>query len=1097
MVVTKKQSLSSTHVNGDSTHNKQRNIKASTIHVDELQVDGIVIANGIITLPSTGDIRIAGDSLFSINPIRVDSININANAVITAHVGDDQITESKLDSALRTKLNSGNGGDGGNSGNHGLKVDYFDALPLLNLINAPQVGMVLLSRTTTQLVIKVTPPINHQLWFLPNDHRVSLHKLRVKVYDDDLKAITREYVEVHTNSDNTLYDLVSVTLNFEAGTTDTSQLNPVPESIIGLSGTILKTPASSVPYTGPFKVEMGYVSNAFQQNAVSTLSGLQLLTAGYAQAVPKTAFRVETNPDSNGNREITVNIFYDGLDHDLFALEPQTTPALNGVLVGIFGISAVDGRAVHPTPLPTATDITGDFFKVGNSHDSVSRVQIFPNTIESVVTFENVGFDTQFRVFVMVKNITQVADNDDTTLGKYVTQNDQAFSTIHTTSSSITGAYAAYSQGSSGVTVVANINNQNNEVVHQDEEYTSTDFLLQFPDRANLAELAFLDWSLGDEKSYRQVSALSNWVNAPLVQQQYLYKNINNDNTSLVIQLSDIQVPNHGTSIHELGRVSLTIGNASVEIPEPITINDTPWDFSGGFELDNLTGGQQSQTKTDTLITNMDTTLEYTITDTHANTNKRNVFIDLTNLRATVAITTTTTRHTDYMIQASYTHSEKQINTLGYTYRFINQPILTSTVVSFQCADSHKHKVCGREVLGQAATGKFKFVVTVKLQSDEWRYIPENFEMYKLKLDSTATSTQFVKLNDLSPDSSNSASLASLVTDADEFTFTHTVTKGILELNSTITADVDISEELQYFYSGQSNSLSKTGRVDYASRQHPHYFNSVVDSINGVRLELTGGAHTSIQSLLDGTDITANTHFDSDIDDSDYFKSIGMDDQYLKSLSNFDHTIGRTSDNSLMMYNGKYHFPNNSHNIADASDFTESPSHLVENRCLLLRYTHIEIAQRFVVLQFDTYGLNARLTEKMYMWAKVVVSTGDNNQSLHWNSVQFEGETRNTTSAIDSQSSAIAYNPAVGKGMRVSTASLTSALGSATLASEAQLKPNSVLIDTGTDWTTTNNSVKHLYVLLVCLKTQNDLFGNITATGHTVITSKVVSDFMD
>lgn len=1107
MVVTKKQSLSSTHVNGDSTHNKQRNIKASTIHVDELQVDGIVIANGIITLPSTGDIRIAGDSLFSINPIRVDSININANAVITAHVGDDQITESKLDSALRTKLNSGDGGNGGNSGNddnsgnHGLKVDYFDALPLLNLINAPQVGMVLLSRTTTQLVIKVTPPINHQLWFLPNDHRVSLHKLRVKVYDDDLKAITREYVEVHNDSHNTLYDLVSVTLNFEAGTTDTSLTNPVAESIIGCSSTILKTPASSVPYTGPFKVEMGYVSDAFQQNTVSTLSGLQLLTAGYAQAVPQIAFNVTTS--NSGNRDLTVSIDYSNLDHDLATSEVQTTPGLNGVLVGIFGIHTVGGRAVtteHTLPI----DIRGDF-NVGNGPYNASRVRSFSSTPSSV-TFNNVGLDMQFRVFVMVKNNTQVAGNTATTDGRYETQASLAFSKIHTTSNVL----GAYSQNNPDGAVVANIGSDT-DVVHKDEEYYSFEydpdaaynaqsnhFLTQFPDRIHFvaSSFQFNGFSLGENRSYKQVASnLSDWETASIVQ-RYLY--INTGAAILTMTLSNIQVPKYGTYIDKLGVVILKINNQSnvqsVTIDEPITPNDTPWNFSGGLQSSFV-----SQTQTNTLHTHMSTTLSYTVTDIHAdNDNKRNVFIDLNNLVATVSITTSTPKNIDYTIDASYTHpviNNGNPNNANNSriYRFIDRPSLTQSIEDFTCSSTHM--VCGRLVVGNA-NGQFQFVVTVKLQSSHWMYIPGDLTMYKLKIDNITTNpNNFVKLDkDMSnPDASNEVTLATN-TNTNDFTFTHTVTKEIIGLDSTMTVSVTISPGLDYFYDVSPGVLTRLGRIDYLSRAHKHHSNTNVGN-KGTRLDLTGDPYESIKTLLDGTTTTANTHFNSTIADSDYFKSIGLTDEYLKNLNNFDHATDRTSDNSLLMHNGEYYFPGNAYRAEDGSDFTPSLEHSNENRCLLLRYDNITTAERFVVLQFDTDNLNARLTDKMYMWAKVVVSTtGSDDQSLHWNSVQFQGDTRNTTTAIDaSLGNVIAYAPAVGEGMRVSTGQLTADLDS-TAANTVQSKPRSVLIDTGASWETVSSSEKHLYVLLVCLKNKSDVFTNITAEGYTAVTATIVTD---
>ena len=364
--------------------------------------------------------------------------------------------------------------------------------------------------------------------------------------------------------------------------------------------------------------------------------------------------------------------------------------------------------------------------------------------------------------------------------------------------------------------------------------------------------------------------------------------------------------------------------------------------------------------------------------------------------------------------------------------------------------------------------------------------------MYRLKIDGTGTtsSTTFVKLGVDNPDSDNTVSL---VTNTNDFTFTHTVTKAISGIDSPITASVAISSGLSYFYTVGLGTLAKTGRMDYLSRQHVHQSNSNVGN-NGKRLELTDGPYASIKTLLDGATTTANTHFNSDVADSDYFKSIGLTDAYLKDRGSFIHTTDRTSDNSLLMHNGKYYFPGNPHRAADNSQFTQSPAHSDENRCLLLRYDNIGTAERFVVLQFDTNNLNARLTDKMYMWAKVVVSTsGEDDQSLHWNSVQFEGDTRNSTTAIDAGTGVIAYARAIDEGMRVSTGQLTADLGS-TAANTVQSKPRSVLIDTGANWETVSGSAKHLYVLLVCLKNKSDVFTNITAKGYTEVTTTMVNE---
>ena len=970
------------------------------------------------------------------------------------------------------------------------------------LLDPPPVVVELLSRTTTKLVFTITPPSkDQQLWFLPNDHRVKLNTLQVNVYDDSDSnhKISRTYQEVYSGDNgetNSLYELLGVTLDFEKELSDsTSTTNPGSNPSIGCKSL----------QTGGFKVEMGYVSNAFpHSNALSTLSGLSLVSAGYAQAVPNEKFSVATSEE--GNRRITVTITsYAGLDCDLAAPGVQATPGLNGVLVGIFGIKKIDGRAVTKLPLPT--DITGDF-NVGNVEYNASRVQSFPSTTPTSVTFENVGYDMQFRAFVMVKNNTQVAGNTETTSGKYETTS-LAFSKIH---DGLT-VLGQYSQGvdEDPMAVVANTENDNGEVVptvvHKDEgsysefEYDideayddqDNDFLAQFPDRTNFTGLSFTSYSTpsdGDSRSYSEVTLSDGTYQLTASASVHLYRNTGA--ATLTMTLSDIQVPKYGTSIDKLGVVILKIGGESVTIAEPITSNDTPWNLSGGLQSSNLRGGSVTQAQNGTHF-GMDAGLTYTVTDVHPGDDyKENVFIDLEDLVATVAITTSTTRDTDYTIGASYTHpvinsGNPNDATSSRIYRFIDRPPLTQSIVSFTCSESHL--VCGRQVVGKA-DGEFKFVVTVKLESSSWRYIPGDLNMYKLKIDNITTNpSNFVKLGVDNPDSNNTVSLA---TNTNDFTFTHTVTKVISGIDSPITASVAISSGLDYFYDvGLGGTLDKTGRMDSDSRQHVHHLNTNVGE-NGERLELTGDPYTNIKGLLGG-DITANTHLDSNLDDSDYFKNIGLTDAYLLDRDNFNHDTSRVATHDLLMHNGEYYFPGNNYKAAYTNNFTESFEHTDQNRFILLRYDNIGIDDRFVVLKFDTSEteLNARLTDKMYMWAKVVVTTTDKDtQSLHWNSVQFVGEGIDGTTT-DAGSEIFSYTRANDKGMRMDLIQLSSDLGPIPAAA-VQEKKKSVLINTSSSWETDDSSEKHLFVLLVCLEGESEEFTNITAEGFSSITSAVV-----
>jgi len=535
-----------------------------------------------------------------------------------------------------------------------------------------------------------------------------------------------------------------------------------------------------------------------------------------------------------------------------------------------------------------------------------------------------------------------------------------------------------------------------------------------------------------------------------------------------------------------------------------------PWDLGGGL-LPALSAPQSNQAG----LFGMDTTLTYQVTDVHTGY-KQNVFIDLKNPQATVAITTGTLRDTNYKMGASYTLGGAA-NTR--TYRFIDHPLLTQSIDDFECL--RMHQVCGRDVMGDA-NGVFEFKVVVKMQSGDWKYIPGDLEVYTLMINEKGTSSNLVQLGGYTwnPDD---ATNVSITTNTDTITFTHIVTKTmdddvlVDKTKSPIIASVVISDKLDYFYNVTLGGLTKYGRVDHLSRQHKHYSNSTPPggpSNTGKRLEFTGSndAYT-IETLLQvDTTITADTHFK--INEGvmeDHFKNIGLDDEFLLNSTNRQHyyfvnTTNRVNKPDLLMHNGKYYFPgnNNRQQYVGDDDFTQSLQHNDQNRFILLRYDNISFNQRFVVLKFDTddeqADLNAREYTKMYMWTKVVVQGDDDDsadiQSLHWNSVQSEVVGNDTTSN-DAAKNVLSPTRGSDAGMRVDRSQLDIYLG-IVQAGEVQSAKKSVLIDTGKNWLgDEDNNTKYLFVLLVCLNDNDQEFANITATGYTDVDTSVYIQMVD